>query len=102
LWDKGDFDAKFPGSFNPWTSGSKIAPFDQEFYISIALAVGGSHYHDDDAVNGTSEKPWHNNSPTATRDFWHARNNWLPTWKVNENRTKEASFVIDYIRVWAL
>lgn len=80
-----------------------MAPFDEEFYISIQLAVGGSHaFSDDDIIDSEGDKPWSNNSSTAARDFWHARNAWLPTWKINENRTKEASLLIDYIRVWAL
>jgi hypothetical protein len=79
-----------------------MAPFDEEFYISIQLAVGGSHFFTDDIINNGGDKPWKNDSSTAARDFWHARNNWLPTWKINENRTKEASLLIDYIRVWAL
>lgn len=106
FWEKGEFEAKYPGTHNPWSAGSKIAPFDSEFYISIDLAVGGnSHFFadGDDIVNGSGDKPWRNNlTTTAAREFWHARNSWLPTWKVNENRTKEASLLIDYVRVWAL
>lgn len=99
FWEKGDFENDFPGSHNPWTS--KMAPFDQEFYLSINLAVGGRDIPDD-AINGAGEKPWSNNSISPMTDFWLAKNTWLPTWKVNENRTAEASFLIDYIRVWAL
>jgi hypothetical protein len=99
FWEKGEFEAKLPGSYNPWVGGSKIAPFDQEFYLSIGLAAGGAHFAADDI----GDTPWSNSSAlTAARDFWHARNEWLPTWKVNENRTKEASLLIDYIRIWAL
>ncbi|KAG5674655.1 hypothetical protein PVAND_004609 [Polypedilum vanderplanki] len=98
FWEKYEFETKYPGTHNPWFSGTKIAPFDQEFYLSIGLAVGGSHFFNDDI----GDKPWSNSSLTAARDFWQARNEWLPTWKINENRTKEASFLIDYIRIWAL
>jgi hypothetical protein len=64
---------------------------------------GNSHFSDDDdIINATGDKPWKNSSLTPARDFWHAKNNWLPTWKINENRTKEASLLIDYVRVWAL
>lgn len=98
FWEKGDFDGLLPGTNNPW-AGSKMAPFDQEFYLSINLAVGGRDASSDDAINGAGDK---NSSISPMTDFWHARNSWLPTWKVNENRTKEASFLIDYIRVWAL
>lgn len=101
FWEKGDFEALLPGTNNPW-AGSKMAPFDQEFYLSINLAVGGRDAFPDDAINSSGDKPWTNSSISPMTDFWHARNSWLPTWKVNENRTKEASFLIDYIRVWAL
>lgn len=101
FWEKGDFDSLLPGTFNPW-AGLKMAPFDQEFYLSMNLAVGGVDAFPDDAVNVGGEKPWSNGSVNPMTDFWHGKNSWLPTWKVDENRTKEASFLIDYIRVWAL
>ncbi|XP_070492499.1 beta-1,3-glucan-binding protein-like, partial [Chironomus tepperi] len=76
FWEKGDFDTKYPNSNNPWTGKSKsMAPFDEEFYISIQLAVGGSHFFTDDIINNGGDKPWRNDSSTAARDFWHARNN---------------------------
>lgn len=101
FWEKGEFETKYPGTWNPWV-GSKMAPFDQEFYIAINLAVGGLNYFPDDAVNTVGKKPWKNDSPLAVTEFWHAKNEWLPSWKMNENRTKEASLLIDYVRVWAL
>lgn len=101
FWDKGEFESQMPGTHNPW-AGLKMAPFDQEFYLSINLAVGGNDFFPDDAANAAGEKPWANNSINAMTDFWRAKNAWLPTWKVDENRTKEASFLVDYIRVWAL
>lgn len=100
FWEKGDFDTKIPATYNPWI-GSKMAPFDQEFYLVIDLAVGGEHFPED-AFNGVGDKPWTNSSRYPATEFWHAKNLWLPTWKINENRTKEASFLIDYVRVWAL
>lgn len=101
FWEKGDFETLLPGTYNPW-AGSKMAPFDQEFYFSINLAVGGFDFFPDDAVNAAGDKPWTNSSAHPMTDFWHGRNAWLPTWRINENRTKEASLLIDYIRVWAL
>jgi beta-glucanase (GH16 family) len=101
FWEKGDFDSVLPGTNNPW-AGSKMAPFDQEFYLSINLAVGGQDFFPDDAVNSLNPKPWSNYSINPMTEFWDAKNSWLPTWKITENRTKEASLLIDYIRVWAL
>lgn len=74
-----------------------------QFYLIINLAVGGINYFPDDAVNtGGAPKPWSNQSPTAARDFWAARNGWLPTWNLEQNLSREASLIVDYVRVWAL
>ncbi|XP_041787224.1 beta-1,3-glucan-binding protein-like [Anopheles merus] len=105
FWELGRFDERRPGVQNPWVSGGKMAPFDQEFYIIMNLAVGGTNGFFPDvppAVNANGNKPWSNNSPTALRDFWLGRSDWLPTWKLQENDSAEASFQVDYVRVWAL
>ncbi|XP_059608689.1 beta-1,3-glucan-binding protein-like [Phlebotomus argentipes] len=101
FWQYGNFDAKAPGTENPWRLGSIMAPFDQEFYCIINLAVGGTGYFPDDAVN-PGGKPWLNSSPRAATDFWNGRNQWLPTWKLDSNYTKDASLQVDYLRIWAL
>lgn len=58
FWEMGEFN----GYDNPWVSGGKMAPFDQEFYIICNLAVGGISYFPDDAENGPGKKPWKNTS----------------------------------------
>jgi beta-glucanase (GH16 family) len=95
FWDKGNFETKAPGTFNPWPA--KMAPFDQNFYFVINLAVGGKTFADD----LENIQPWEKDSSNAKTEFWQAKNVWLPTWKSDENKT-ETSFLIDYIRVWAL
>jgi len=48
-----------------------------QFYLLINLAVGGTNgYFNDAWINGNGAKPWSNNSPTAMRDFWNAKNMW--------------------------
>lgn len=101
FWAKGNFENSAPVTDNPWKSGSKMAPFDQEFYIVINLAVGGNNNFPDEAQN-PGEKPWRNGSLTGATEFWNGRNVWLPTWKLKENKSKEASLLVDYVRVWAL
>lgn len=54
---------------NPWIGGTKMAPFDQEFYLIINLAVGGLGYFPDDAVNGNGKKPWSNKSKKVDFKF---------------------------------
>lgn len=67
----------------------------------INLAVGGTTFFPDDAVNAGG-KPWVNKSPSATADFWNARNSWMPTWNLMQNLSREASLIVDYVRIWAL
>jgi len=76
VWDK--------NLLNPWRFASKMAPFDQEFYLIINLAVGANQYSNsyfsDDCENA-SGKPWFNGDPFAYKNFWEAREEtWLPTW----------------------
>lgn len=60
FWKLGGFDNS--SYDNPWIGGTKMAPFDKEFYLIVNLAVGGLGYFPDDAVNGNGKKPWSNKS----------------------------------------
>ncbi|XP_049865948.1 beta-1,3-glucan-binding protein-like isoform X2 [Pectinophora gossypiella] len=100
FWHHGGFDKS--GLQNPWRYGSKMAPFDQKFYIIMNLAVGGTNgYFPDDASN-PAPKPWPNNSPQAITDFWSKKSDWLPTWNLDTDDGKDASLQVDYVKVWAL
>ncbi|XP_049532271.1 beta-1,3-glucan-binding protein-like [Anopheles darlingi] len=101
FWQKGNFNISAPGLDNPWRYGSIMAPFDQEFYCKISLAVGGADYFSDDDINPT-RKPWQNGAPHAMTDFWNGKNDWLPTWNVDEAESKDGAMQVDYVRVWAL
>ncbi|CAO1367307.1 unnamed protein product [Diamesa serratosioi] len=85
---------------NPWAKGTIMAPFDQEFYLIINNAVGGTNYFNDAFVNRGSGKPWSNTSPYAPRDFWNRRNDWLPSWNLKAGN--DAAIQVDYVRVWAV
>lgn len=50
FWSRGNFESRAPGTWNPWQSGTKSAPFDQEFYFILNLAVGGIAFFPDQAV----------------------------------------------------
>ncbi|KXJ79664.1 hypothetical protein RP20_CCG028547 [Aedes albopictus] len=104
FWQRGNFDERAPGTPNPWVGGGKMAPFDQEFHVIMNLAVGGTngYFPDPPATNKDNAKPWENGSPTARGGFWSAKEDWLPTWQLDENDSKEASLQVDYVRVWAL
>lgn len=98
FWERGGFEtSELP---NPWLEGSKMAPFDQQFYLIINVAVGGISFFSDGFRNEGSPKTWWNKSPTPARDFWEGRSNWLPTWNYDLN--DDASLQVDYVRIWAL
>ncbi|KAL1123448.1 hypothetical protein AAG570_002528 [Ranatra chinensis] len=43
-----------------WKNGTAIAPFDQEFYISLGVSVGGVRDFPDNSTSGSYAKPWEN------------------------------------------
>jgi len=102
FWSFGGFGEDNPGIDNPWrNSKDKMTPFNQEFYILLNVAVGGTNgYFPDGWVNGNGPKPWLNTSPTAFKDFWDARGNWYPTWQPDVNNGENAAMQVKTIRVW--
>ncbi|CAO1306523.1 unnamed protein product [Diamesa hyperborea] len=92
---------RFPiNQVNPWAKGTIMAPFDQEFYLIINNAVGGTNYFNDAFVNRGAAKPWKNTSPYAPRDFWNRRSDWLQSWNLKGGN--DAAIQVDYVRVWAV
>lgn len=51
FWARGDFANRTPGTLNPWRYAGIDAPFDQEFFIIINLAVGGNNFFPDNTVS---------------------------------------------------
>lgn len=96
LWDRGAFplsDKNGTTYVDPWSqTGHSSTPFDQDFYLIINLAVGGTNGWFQD---GKSSKPWVNGSPSAKKDFWNAREKWLKTWENGNTELK-----IRAVRVW--
>lgn len=98
FWELGKFAKE--GIENPWRgSSSKMAPFDDEFYIIINLAVGSTTFFTDSGKNYPSKKPWLNNSTSPLKDFWESRSQWLPTWHL---KNSDSHLQVDYFRVWAI
>jgi beta-glucanase (GH16 family) len=81
MWKRGKFPpANSNGSAlaDPWShTGRDNTPFDQEFYLILNLAVGGTNGWFDDGKHG---KPWTDRSRNASEEFWNARDTWYPTW----------------------
>jgi beta-glucanase (GH16 family) len=81
LWQRGDFplsDSNGTRLIDTWSqTGRDQTPFDQEFYLILNVAVGGTNGWFQDGASG---KPWVDGSPTAKQDFWNARDQWYPRW----------------------
>ena len=68
FWQQGHFppsDANGTRLVDPWSqTGRDSTPFDQNFYLILNVAVGGTNGWFEDGVEG---KPWVDASPTAMR-----------------------------------
>nr|ATU82852.1 secreted Beta-GRP-like protein [Pristhesancus plagipennis] len=82
--------------FSNLIGGTKIYPFDPEFYISLGIHVGGLYDFPDDAVNRGKRKPWTNTDIKNVVDFWKAKDEWYPTWG------DHSKLLVDYIKVTAI
>lgn len=94
FWKKGNFPASTSNGtalINPWGSGSNAAPFDQDFFLIISVAVGGTNGWFADGYNG---KPWVDLAPNAKLEFWNARDIWYPTWSPN------GQLVVKSVKIW--
>lgn len=81
LWQRGNFPQTSTNGtrlLDTWTpTGDYSAPFNNEFYLILSVAVGGTNGWFQDEKSG---KPWTDTSRTAKNDFWNARSEWYPTW----------------------
>ncbi|KAI8908344.1 glucan binding protein-2 [Gorgonomyces haynaldii] len=78
---------------NPWAAASDAAPFDQEFYLIMNVAVGGTSGY---FPNGAPVKPWNDQSNVAALEFWNNRNLWQNTWPQDNTR----ALAIDSVKMW--
>lgn len=103
FYDFGEFAKNAPNTMNPWeNSPNKMAPFDQEYFLVMNVAVGGTGgYFSDGLTNQPYPKPWKNTSPTAPRDFYQQKNSWYPTWNPSTNNGEDAAMQVKSIRVMA-
>ncbi|KIW12162.1 hypothetical protein PV08_09437 [Exophiala spinifera] len=96
FWELGRFSTlslDTPG--NIWANGTKAAPFDQNFFLILDVAVGGTNGWFGDGLGG---KPWENSSPFARKQFWDSRDQWYPTW---QNRNGP-SMQVKSVKIWQL
>jgi hypothetical protein len=100
FFQRGDFPSTwFNGSDlvalqNPWINGTNATPFDQEFYLIMNVAVGGTNgWFPEDQGN----KPWLNQAKNPPRDFVNGIAQWYPTWPSN---VEDRAMVVDYVKMW--
>lgn len=86
---------------DPWAAlnATNAAPFDQDFYLIMNVAVGGTNGYFGEADKGSNgaRKPWSNNEKNAARDFYAAKDEWLPTWPTDPSRR---GMVVDYVKMY--
>ena len=90
FWQRGNFPSVYN---NPWAGQPNNAPFNQEFFFTFNLAVGGTNGYFPD---GVGNKPWSDTDPHSINSFYNNRGAWLPTWN-----GEAAALKIDYIKVWS-
>ena len=89
---------------DPWAAGTAGAPFDQQFYLQMNVAVGGTgSFFPDLLCRG---KPWTNGGSNPKAAFTAAFDEWWPTWGGQLNNTqagaaRSAALAIDWVRYWA-
>lgn len=95
FWQRGQFppaDTNGTRLVDPWSqTGRPSTPFDQDFYLILNVAVGGTNGWFEDGVQG---KPWVDASRTAKKDFWDAREQWYPRWE------KGGEMQIRSVKMW--
>ena len=95
LYPRGNFplsDSNGSSLYDPWSqTGKDSTPFDEDFYLILNVAVGGTNGWFQD---GQAGKPWVDQSPTAKKDFWDAKDQWYPTWQDN------GQMVIHSVKMW--
>ncbi|KAJ7651192.1 glycoside hydrolase family 16 protein [Roridomyces roridus] len=79
---------------NPWQNGTNATPFDQDFYLIMNVAVGGTNGWFPD---GQGDKPWVNHAGNPPVDFVSGMGQWGPTWPQD---FRDRAMVVDYVKMW--
>ncbi|KAH7867750.1 concanavalin A-like lectin/glucanase domain-containing protein [Lentinula edodes] len=87
----GSTDAPDSDDNNNWS-----APFNQEFYLIISLAAGGTSGWFPDNVGG---KPWADGDPGAMKAFAEAQDTWSATWPTSED---DRAMRVDWVKMWKM
>lgn len=99
MYDRGKFADQAENSTmlaDPWSQSSSTtgnAPFDQDFYLILNVAVGSRNGWFLDHVG---DKPWIDSSSNAQWTFWNAASEWLPTWGEGDSR----GMTVKSVKMW--
>ncbi|KAL0959390.1 hypothetical protein HGRIS_014639 [Hohenbuehelia grisea] len=102
LWDRGGFPQTAQNGSsavvvnNLWAGRGPSAPFDQNFYLVVDLAAGGTTGWFPDNLGN---KPWYDQSRSAMRDFATMVDSWYSTWPQSQ---EDRSFRLDSVKMWKL
>jgi len=90
------------GSDDPWANSSLNAPFDQEFYLIINVAVGSTNgYMPDGCVNDGGPKPWTDTEGgTASRSYYWGGEDELNDLHLFNETWTDPTFQIKEIKIW--
>ncbi|KZT06745.1 glycoside hydrolase family 16 protein [Laetiporus sulphureus 93-53] len=83
---------------NIWeqAGGGPNAPFDQEFYLILDVAAGGTNGWFPDSEG---DKPWYDGSDTAMREFAEAQSTWAASWPSD---AADRAFRVSSVKMWKL
>ena len=99
LWQVGRFPSSYglDPLYDLWKA--KTAPFDQEFFLILNVAVGGINGYFPDNVR---DKPWINSdSVSAKYHFYQQVNSWLPSW-FESGKEEDRGMSVKSVKMWKL
>jgi hypothetical protein len=98
MWERGGFGKTTLNNsalFDPWSqTGKANTPFDEDFFLILDVAVGGTNGFFKD---GVGNKPWGDASYTAPKEFWDAQAQWGPTWGEGDTR----GLTVKSVKMWS-
>ena len=84
MWEMGHFEGN-----NIYENGTRMAPFDEEFYFIISTMPGAPWPFQE---NCEPHRPWNPDSEDPGKQFWETREEWMPSFT--------QPLMIDYIKVY--
>ncbi|KAK2592717.1 hypothetical protein QQS21_009592 [Conoideocrella luteorostrata] len=97
MWEYGQFAGVTVNKTvhkDTWSqTGRSNTPFDQPFYLILNVAVGSTNGWFPDKLGA---KPWSDDSSAPMRDFWEAKDTWLPSW----GEAKDRGMVVRSVKMW--